>query len=293
MVKYKFSFNATFLFLLFLSMTVSCRKTLDAKLDRIEREINEDPLSAYEHLSELSSKRINTEAKRAKYALLMSMAKDKSYIDEVDDSLVQIAVRYYQKHNDAYHKMLALYSLGRVQYNANNSTAAIVSFTQAKDLAEELKEHHYHGLIMRNMAELYGDSHDYGMEQTYYQASVESFRAIGEQYYAAHSEVGKARSLIAKGEDKQADSILISLEKYAREIDNSWFLSRILKDRALIQTNPRTVIKLYQEAELLGFPIQSKKQPILALWRMLMNNCNVQIPPNIILLWQKQMQRVC
>ena len=260
MDRYHLLRNTAFLIVFVVCMTGSCMKALDGQLDAFEQGLDSDPILTYKQLSELSSDHFRTESERARYALLMSMAMDKSYIDVEDDSLIQIAVRYYQRHGDANHRMLSLYSLGRVQFNAQKRTAAIVSFTQAKDIAEEIGNQHYMGLIMRNMAYIYGDSHDYDTERLCYQNSARAFQSIGERNYAAYSEFGEAQSYMAKGMIEAADSILYSLEAYTREINNDSFLSSILKNRAVLQVkpelfHPEKTIQLFHESTTKGFPL--------------------------------------
>ena len=79
----------------FILIAVSCSKGVDHQLDELEKQISSDPNSAYEELASISQHRLNSKSRRARHALLMSLAMDKSYIDVADDSLIQIAVNYY------------------------------------------------------------------------------------------------------------------------------------------------------------------------------------------------------
>ena len=71
---------------------ISCHQTTDRQFDQIEQELSFQPDSAYTRLSAIASKDLRPASRRARYALLMSLAMDKSYIDTDDDSLVQVAV---------------------------------------------------------------------------------------------------------------------------------------------------------------------------------------------------------
>lgn len=242
-----------------LLLAFSCSRTIDHQLDTIEQEISSDPYAAYEQLSDIPQEQLRPSSRKARYALLMSLAMDKSYIDVADDSLAQIAVRYFDRHGTKRDKMLSLYSLGRVQRNAGNNTGAIISFLQAKEMAVKMEDLHYTGLILRNMAEIYGDCQDYDTELAYYQESARFFHANDEPYYAAYAELGESMSYISLGEMQVADSILAHLESYARKEDKKEFLSKILKDRAYILTtqngnNSEETITLFREAAWLGFP---------------------------------------
>lgn len=118
----------------------SCnRRTMNRRFDEIESTISDNPLTAYQELSDIPSEKLLSPSLRARYALLMSLAMDKSYIDVDDDSLIRIAVDYYQDGKNTPHKMLSLYSLGIVQRNAGKTQAAIISFMRAKEVVCELQ----------------------------------------------------------------------------------------------------------------------------------------------------------
>ena len=58
------------------------------------------PDSALHMLQGISTKSLSTKADRAYHALLLTQARDKNYIRQTDDSLIQVAVRYYDTHED-------------------------------------------------------------------------------------------------------------------------------------------------------------------------------------------------
>lgn len=127
-----------------LSIAGSCERTIDRQLDEAEQVLAVQPQEAFNKLSAMDPGEIRSKSRRARYALLLSLARDKSYIDVVDDSLIQTAVKYYKSHGSMSDRMLAWYSLGRVQRNAGNNTGAIISFLQAKELAEAIPDKHYY-----------------------------------------------------------------------------------------------------------------------------------------------------
>lgn len=240
---------------------VSCHQAVDKQLDGIEQTINTNPKYAYEMLSGINPEMLYSHSRVARYALLMSLARDKSHIDVADDSLIQLAVNYYQDRKDPTYKMLSFYSLGRVQRNAKNNTGAIVSFLRTKDLAKEIPDWHYYGLATRNMADLYKENNDYDSARAYYQESSDAFLSLGDRFYAAYSTLGEVESEMAMGLYDVADSLLNSLEEYAREEQKINLLGTVLKLQASIQmkpgrTCPQKAISLYREAAELGSPIK-------------------------------------
>lgn len=240
-----------------LFFAVSCERTIDRQLDEAEQVLAVQPQEAFHKLTAMDPGEIHRESRRARYALLLSLARDKSYIDVTDDSLIQTAVKYYKSHGSLSDRMLAWYSLGRVQRNAGNNTGAIISFLQAKELAEVIPDKHYYGLTTENMAELYGEVHDYDTELYYYQESSQAFLETGEPYYRAYSMLGEAKAKMSRGEYELADTLLFQLEKYAKAEKKYSLLASVLKARALIiikKQEPEIAVSLFREAEQMGFP---------------------------------------
>lgn len=243
----------------FLLFAGSCERAIDRQLDEIEQVLSLQPKDAFDRLSALDSDGLHSESRRARYALLLSLARDKSYVDVTDDSLIQTAVRYYHNHGSKTDRMLAWYSLGRVQRNAGNNTGAIISFLQAKELAEAIPDKHYYGLTTKNMAELYATVHDYDTELYYYQESSKAFLETGEPYYRAYSMLGESWAEMARGEYELTDSLLQTLEEYARKEQANNLLASVFQSRSLLEMkperrNPEKTISLSREAAQMGFP---------------------------------------
>lgn len=232
----------------------SCTQPIDRQLDAIEQEISSDPYTAYEELSGIPQEQLRPSSRKARYALLMSLAMDKSYIDITDDSLAQSAVKYYDRHGSERDKMLSLYSLGRVQRNAGNNTGAIISFLEAKEMAEKMGDLHYVGLCCWNIAGLYGQCNDEWSELKYYKESRDAYNIKKEINYAVYSQFGEAEVYIAKGRKHEADSLLSFIEDYARKAGDKYLLSNTLVSRGynMMQSDaadPYVVIALLREAK--------------------------------------------
>lgn len=74
--------------------SLSCDRGINEQLDSIEESLSTDPAAAYEKLTSISSKQRGSKSTQARYALLMSLAMDKNYIDTDNDSLIRVAVHY-------------------------------------------------------------------------------------------------------------------------------------------------------------------------------------------------------
>ena len=239
-----------------LALSLSCDRRVNEQLDSIEDSLSTDPADAYEKLTSISTKQLRSKSTQARYALLMSLAMDKNYIDTDCDSLIRVAVHYYDRYGGRKERMLSMYMLGRVQRNAGNKAGAIVSLLKAKEQAEDILDFHYIGLSARNIAELYGSCNDEDSELFYYQESVRAFDEEKAPLYAAYSRLGEAQVYMAKGLSQKADSLLTILEKYSRKSDGS-LLYYVLRDRAInnrYSNNPdsRLIISLQKEVDNLG-----------------------------------------
>lgn len=77
---------------------------------------------------------------RARHALLLSQAYDKNYIDLTSDSLISIAVDFYDNSSDNRRRMLALHYRAAVNRNAGFYERALADELEAHDLAIALND---------------------------------------------------------------------------------------------------------------------------------------------------------
>lgn len=89
------------------------------------------PDSSLYILKNISAKDLNTSETQAYYALLMTQANDKNYIKQTDDSLIKIAVQYYDIHNNPKRQAQAYYNWGSVYLDKNDQGAATEKYLRA------------------------------------------------------------------------------------------------------------------------------------------------------------------
>lgn len=90
---------------------LSCRNnpSITMLLNKVEDNIELHPDSSLNILNSLQLRNINKHEDKARYALLKSMALDKNYIDVTNDSLISVALSYYEKHGTADEKLKSYY----------------------------------------------------------------------------------------------------------------------------------------------------------------------------------------
>lgn len=172
-----------FFLVLLICVLQGCNRSLNTELDQAALLMQERPDSALCILRNIDHRNIVRQRNQAEYALLYSQALDKNYIDETNDSLIRVAVDYYQEHGTEQEKMLAYYYLGRVQYNARAYQSAIISFLQAEEYALRAENYLYCGLIYRNISNIYNDTYNAAEELRYAQKAYDCFcRADAMEY---------------------------------------------------------------------------------------------------------------
>lgn len=87
----------------------------------------------------------------AVYALLRTQADDKNYIDHTSDSLIKIAVRYYDRHGSTLQRAQAHYYWGRVFQDRGDDVHTAQQFLAASPLAERVSDHHLLFNIYNNL----------------------------------------------------------------------------------------------------------------------------------------------
>ena len=109
-------------------------------LDGVEAIIEENPSEALRRLSAMDTLSLRSKPLKARYALLKSMALDKTYIDKTDFNVIQPAVDYYSKRGSATEKLRAAYYQGRIYQNKGNLGLAMDCFAGAESEVEESED---------------------------------------------------------------------------------------------------------------------------------------------------------
>ena len=112
-------------------------KISDQKREReiIAKNVN-DCLMYYKLLSPIRELSFSDE-ERAKYALYMSMALDKNYIDKTDFEVLQPAIDYFENHGSATDKLRTFYYQGRIYFNIGESEKAMKCLVKSIDLGSK------------------------------------------------------------------------------------------------------------------------------------------------------------
>lgn len=161
-------------FLIIGSLVMSCsqREAPDI-LEKVERYIDICPDSALLLLNQLPHPEKLHGKQRADYALLLTQARDKNYLDSLQsDSLIKIAVDYYQDSEDQVKKGKALFYYGKVMAVKDEPTVAMQAYLDAQTVLENTKEYKVQALLQEYIGYLNFDRYMYNVAVDSYLKSI-------------------------------------------------------------------------------------------------------------------------
>ena len=105
-------------------------------LEDVDSYIEARPDSALAVLEGIDVEDLGSREEKAKYALLMSMALDKNYIDRTDFEVLQPAIDYYEDHGTATDKLRTFYYQGRIYQNGGDDENSLASMIKSMELGD-------------------------------------------------------------------------------------------------------------------------------------------------------------
>lgn len=130
-------------------------------LEDVDSYIEARPDSALAVLEGINKSELTSKELEAKYALLLSQALDKNYIDLQSDSIIAPAVRYYENHGTAKEKLLTNYYRGVIYLNAGNYEAAMAKYVEAENYVEGCKDNAVNARLYKAKMSLYVNLYDH------------------------------------------------------------------------------------------------------------------------------------
>ena len=217
------------------------------KLKLAESQLQTKPDSCLAVISSIDQSNLRTRKEKARYALLMSAALDKNYIDVYSDSLITIATDYYSLRNDPRRRMMANYYFGLIQNRLGEYTAAIVTLEKAEKDALAIEDHLYAGLIYRTKGDIFSKTLNNQASQASIEKAIAHFKHLENSDYASFAELGLAISFINSQNFNAAKQQLESVLLY----NNDKIKDYCSIENAVIQVetdgDPLEAIRLFRE----------------------------------------------
>lgn len=150
----KYNILATLLFAIYL--LIACTHSgRDSKLVQAETLMQKFPDSALHLLQEIRPEELNSLEDQAYHALLLTEVKDKNFIQQTEDSLIRIAVQYYDFTKNIPMQARSYYYLGCIWRDKDNHPEALKEFFKAIFYSKKANDNKLTGYIYNNIANLY------------------------------------------------------------------------------------------------------------------------------------------
>ena len=251
-------------------------KTAKAILDEAETIVEEQPDSAFRLLNTIYFPEDFGKKQYNRYVLLRLQAKDKSYRDITEDTLIFAAKTYYEKKNDVPNAALAAYYCGRVLHEQQKSEEATEAYRQALQWADKTGDYNLKGLIHGNLGILFREHYDYS-------DAIEEAKSAVEMYKKVPNFKNEIISTKIIGDcfllEKQPDSAFFYYNKSLKVADSleiAELQSGVRESMGVAyreEGNYQQAKKLFDEA--LTFPIDTVEQA-----RILLNIAQVYLGKN-------------
>lgn len=144
-------------FLTVLSVLSCSRRevTLVPEIRQVEALMWEQPDSALSLLKTMEKPSSSDKLNEAAWCLLMTQALDRNYIRHTSDSLISVALNYFENHGDPVRRAMAYFYAGQVANDLKKYEATIGYFIRAKDISRETSDYRFTSLICANIGMLY------------------------------------------------------------------------------------------------------------------------------------------
>ena len=157
-------------------------------LEDVDSYIEARPDSALTVLEGIDKSELTSKELEAKYALLLSQALDKNYIDLQSDSVIAPAVRYYENHGTPDERLKMYYYSGRIKQNSGDHEGAMEMFVKGESYGDECEDKACLGRLYKAKMTINNDIFNYT------QAIVDANNAA--KYYLAGGDSQKYYSTI-------------------------------------------------------------------------------------------------
>lgn len=232
----------------------SCARHPHQVFRQAESMMNTQADSARILLERLPQDQLRDYATKARYGLLLTMAKDKSYQDDLDTALIQASYDYYQHWGTKKQRMLSAYYLGVARQHYGQDMEATLLFRDAEHLANTLENNRYAGLSCEHLSALYARNYDNDESLAAAKRAVHSFQKAGETLSADFSRLDVARQYFSLEQFRKADSIVDSLLSIGSDtnIGIQYALYILKADLSYYEGDYLTAHSFYAKAEEIG-----------------------------------------
>lgn len=190
----------------------SCQKTKDIflVLQQAESFMNVHPDSALLILDSIPTPEKLTEEEYATWCLLTTQAQDKMYIEHTSDSIINIAICYFDRQSDPNRQAQAYYCKGRILSDLLESDEALEAYLKAYDYIQQTSNYSLKARICNHLGTLYWKNRMNEKNLDWYRAAHSAYEECRDTAGIVNALRNVGRSLV---EMKQSDSALFYLKE--------------------------------------------------------------------------------
>lgn len=191
-------------------MFIGCGHKSEAwdTMDTAEVLMDSMPDSALTVLSSIEKTSLGDDKKKARYALLMSMALDKNYIDTTSFDVLQPAIDYYLEKGTPEERLRTLYYQGCIFLNKSDFDMAMQCYLKAEDLKDECKDTITYANMLVAQGNIYAKSCQIEGYVRNNLCASELYNKIGEQRRELSSLIRALDGCISLGNIERSDSLM-------------------------------------------------------------------------------------
>lgn len=207
------------------------------------------PDSALHMLEGISTESLSTKADRAYHALLLTQARDKNYIRQTDDSLIQVAVRYYDSMRDCKMQARAYYYWGSVYRDRNEQAIATEKFLIAIPFAQKAGDKVLLGRIYNNAGYLYYLQELYNKADSIFRQAERIGVQLNDTTLQAEALSMQGRIKLGQDDYPQAEKKLLQAQAVLGNFNQNGIQANIVRTLSLLYSRTQNKAKALQYAK--------------------------------------------
>ena len=189
-------------------------------LNRAESLMEAHPESALTILEGIEKSELGSKEEQARYALLISMALDKNYIDTTSFDVIQPAIDYYLKSGNPTEKLRTYYYQGRIFQNKKDRDNALNSFIKGIDVSSDSDDSLSIARTLVAQGGLYNEFYDFDSYTDCHLKAAKIYHDLALSWNEFDCLLNALNGAIALGNKNRGDSLLSICNKF-RNLDNA------------------------------------------------------------------------
>lgn len=219
-------------------------QTLLPSLVKAEHIMYEHPDSALHILQEMQMPASSDKLQNATWALLMTQAKYKNYLEQPSDSLINVAYDYFMQQEDAQRRAMVLYYKGVLYKEAGEVEKTQKFYLMATEEVDKMEDYQLAHLIYIELGELYVFRGLYNDALKNFEKALHYAESANNDKYICSSYISLARVTSALNQMNTSIGYYQKAIQLAEKIKDNYLCSCAMNELAGIYTR----IKDYQSA---------------------------------------------